>query len=75
MPKLRKNRLNMENLEKFVATGQKQYVSYEEGAMLYSLGRNSFIELAKEANAVRHVKGRCIVSVSVLNEFIENMLL
>lgn len=48
-------------------------MSYAEGAKLYSLGRNSFIELAQEANAVRKIGGRAIVNVQILNEYIETM--
>lgn len=48
-------------------------MSYAEGAKLYSLGRNSFIELAQEENAVRKIGGRAIVNVQILNEYIETM--
>ena len=68
-----KEPLDVEALEIMVKAAQKPYISYSEGMVLYSLGRNNFIELANEAGAVRKVKGRCIVNVKVLNDYIEMM--
>lgn len=73
MAKIKRNELEIENLKMLVSTGQKQYVSYEEGTKLYSLGRNTFIELAKEARAIRKIGTRVIVNVNILNEFIETV--
>ena len=44
--------LSIEELEALVHAGAKKFVRYEEGAKLYSIGRNSFIDLAREADAV-----------------------
>ena len=43
--------LSIEELEALVHAGAKKFVRYEEGAKLYSIGRNSFIDLAREADA------------------------
>lgn len=56
-----------------VGCGSKKYVTYEEGMMLFSMGRNGFMALAKEANAVRKAKGRCLIHLPTLEEYIENM--
>lgn len=69
----RQDEFSIEALELLIQCSQKPYVSYAEGAKLYSLGRNSFIELAQEANAVRKIGGRAIVNVQKLNEYIETM--
>lgn len=61
MPKKR-TCLTVEELEKLVHAGVKKYVRYEEGALLYSIGRNSFIDLAKEADAVYKIKGCAVVN-------------
>lgn len=73
MGRLRQKEFTVEELEAMIRCSQKQYVSYEEGAKLYSLGRNSFIELAQEANAVRKIGARAIVNVQKVNEYIETM--
>lgn len=44
---------------------------YEEGAKLYSVGRNTFIELANEADAVFKYHGCAIVNIQKIDEFIE----
>ena len=69
----RQEDFSIETLELLIKCSQKPYVSYAEGAKLYSLGRNSFMELAQEANAVRKIGGRAIVNVQKLNEYIETM--
>ncbi len=56
-----------------VIPGQKEYVRYREGAELFSIGERTFMNLAKEANAVRKIKGICLVHVTTLWDYIETM--
>ncbi|MBQ5674276.1 MAG: hypothetical protein IIV45_04200 [Lachnospiraceae bacterium] len=56
-----------------VISGQKEYVRYKEGAELFSVGERTFMNLAKEANAVRKIKGICLVHVTTLRDYIETM--
>ena len=63
----------VEGLAVDVASGQKKYVRYGEGAELFSMGSHAFMDLAKEAGAVRKIKGICLVNVEVLNQYIEDM--
>ncbi len=43
----------LDNMAKqFTAGGKKKWVRYDEGALLYSMGIHSFMELAKEAKAL-----------------------
>lgn len=65
-------RPEIESLEFDVRTGQKKYVRYNEGAKLYSMGIHGFMALAKEAKAVRKVKGVCLVNTEVINKYIED---
>ena len=58
----------MENLIRF---GKKKFVRYEEGAKIYSMGLHSFQELAKEANAVYHVKRIVLVNTEVIDAYME----
>ena len=47
---------------------------YDEGAKLYSIGRNSFIELARDADAIYKIKGCAVVNVNKVDKFIEENL-
>lgn len=64
-------RLNEEDLRLLTALGQKLYVRYDEGEILYSMGRNSFMKAAKEAHSTRKVKGIVLVNTKIFNEYLE----
>lgn len=66
--------LSMEEMEQMIKVGAKKYVRYEEGAKLYSIGRNSFIDLAKDANAIYKIKGCALVNIQKVDQFIEENL-
>lgn len=63
----------LDALEINVSNGSKKYVRYNEGAELYSMGVHGFMDLAKEAGAVRKIRGVCLVNVEIVNEYIEEM--
>ena len=69
MPRGRKK---IEDIDELIKSGQKKYVRYAEGAELYSMGRHTFEKLAKDANAVRWVKGIILVNIEKVNAFIES---
>ena len=69
MPRTRKE---VENLEELVGSSKKKYVRYAEGAQLYSMGLHSFENLAKDAGAVRKVKGVVLVNTEKVDAFIES---
>lgn len=56
-----------------VGCGAKKYVDYAEAMKLFGLGRNKIIEIAKDANAIRDVKGRKLVNVQAVEDYIEFM--
>lgn len=66
--------LSIEEMEQLIKVGAKKYVRYEEGAKLYSIGRNSFIDLAKEAEAIYKIKGCAVVNIQKVDRFIEEKL-
>lgn len=66
-------RTPVNNMEALISSGSKKYVRYAEGAELYSMGQHSFMDLAKDACAVRKINGICLVNVEKLNEYIEEM--
>ena len=48
------------------------YVRYKEGAELYSLGKHTFTQLAKEAGAVYNYKRCVLVNTQKVDAFLEN---
>lgn len=68
MPKPRKE---IPDLEKLVRDRRKKFVRYEEGAKLYSMGFNTFQQLAKDAGAVYHVKRVVLVNLDIIDEYLE----
>lgn len=64
---------SMEKMRSDVESGKKRYVRYKEGAELYSMGQHGFMDLAKEAKAVRKINGVCLVNVQVLDQYIEDL--
>lgn len=59
-------------LEKILARKKKKYIRYEEGAVLYSMGKNSFRQVAQDAHAVVRLKRIALVNVEVLDEYLES---
>lgn len=68
-----KKRGPIEPLKIKIENGQKLYIRYAEGADLYSMGLNTFRELAKASGAVRKMPGVVLINVKVLNDYIEVM--
>ncbi len=60
-------------VNQFSQGGKKKWVRYAEGALLYSMGITSFMDLAKEAKAVYRIKRICLVNTEKLDEYIEMM--
>lgn len=50
---------------------RKKFVRYEEGAELYSMGVNTFRQLAKEAGAVYKIKNIALVNLDVIEDYLE----
>lgn len=59
-------------LEKILARKKKKYIRYEEGAVLYSMGKNSFRQIAQDAHAIVRLKRIAVVNVEVLDEYLES---
>jgi len=73
MARQQRNQMDVETMKGYVSIGTKKYVRYAEGAKLYSMGLHSFQNLAKEAGAVRKMKGVVLVNLDIVNEYIELM--
>ena len=50
----------------------KKWVRYKEGAVLYSMGIHSFMDLAKEAKAVYRIRRIVLVNTEIIEEYLEN---
>lgn len=50
----------------------KKFVRYKDGAELYSLGIQNFMKIAKEAGAVRKIRGTVLVNTEKLDEYIDS---
>ena len=59
-------------LEKILARKKKKYIRYEEGAVLYSMGKNSFRQISQDAHAIVRLKRIALVNVEVLDEYLES---
>ena len=71
MPKARIE-LQPDEVKSIVRSGQKKYVRYKEGAVLYSMGLHTFQEVAKEAGAVYHVKRLVLVNTEKVDQYLEH---
>ena len=65
----KRNSVEVPELEKLLAGKKKKYVRYEEGAVLYSMGKNSFRQVAQDAHAIVRLKRIALVNVEVLDEY------
>lgn len=63
----------IENIAKLVPNGKKKWVRYDEGAVLYSMGINSFRQLAKDAKAIYRVNRIVLVNTEKVDEYLELM--
>lgn len=66
------SRADVPEMENLLRYGRKKFVRYDEGAKLYSMGLHSFQELARDANAVYHVKRIVLVNTELIDAYMEN---
>ena len=62
-----------ENVSKSISGSKKKWVRYDEGAAVYSMGINSFRQLAKDAKAVYRVNRIVIINTEKIDEYMELM--
>ena len=60
-----------EEIKELVRKRGKKFVSYEEGAALYSLGLHTFQQLAKDAGAVYRINRRVLINIEIIDEYME----
>lgn len=64
-------RKTITDLEQRVVERKKKYVRYQEGAELYSMGINTFREIARDAKATVRIKGIVLVNIEIFEEYLE----
>ncbi len=64
-------RKEITDIREQVATGQKKYVRYQEGAQLVSMGVHSFMDLAEDAKAKVRYKGIVLVDMNKVYDYLE----
>ena len=67
----KRTQMEVEELKKMVNGRVKKFVSLEEGAAIYSIGKNTFREMAKDAHATYRVKRRVLVNLELMDEYLE----
>ena len=71
----KKLEVHMKHLYKICGTNkyvQKKYVRIGEGAIMYSIGRHRFVEMARAAGAVYKVNGGTVlVSLDIFDKYME----
>ena len=65
------NQVFSEVLLKAPHHSNKNYVRYKEGAELYGMSERKFVELAKNADAIRRIDKMVLVSTEAINKYIE----
>lgn len=58
-------------LDMYMEEKKRRYVSYEEGAIMYSLPYWTFVNFAKEAKATRALRKTAIVDLVKLDKYME----
>lgn len=67
----KRNQMNVEELKKMVNGRVKKFVSLEEGAAIYSVGKHTFREMARDAHATYRIKRRILVNLEMMDEYME----
>ena len=62
------------DLERFLEGRKRKFVTYAQGARIYSLNYYSFVKLAKAAKANIQIKKNVVIDLEVVEEFLENHL-
>ena len=59
------------DLEKYLEGRKRTFVSYAQGARMYSMSYYTFIKFAKEAGANIHIKKNVVVDVGAIEAYIQ----
>ncbi len=68
---MKKRTRDLESLRTMVKSDGKKFVQLDEGAALYSIGLNTFRDIARDAGAIYRVKRIVLVNTELIDEFLE----
>lgn len=54
---------------------RSKFVRYDEGAVMYSMCKNTFMKLAHDAQAIYKVNRLVLVNTDILDEYLESFRL
>lgn len=60
-----------DEVRELIKDGRKKFVRLDEGAILYSMGKSTFRQLAVDANAMYHIKKITLVNTQIIDEYLE----
>lgn len=52
--------------------GNEKFIRYEEGAEMYHMSLNKFMQLAKDAKAIYKLNQLVLVKVEIIDEYLES---
>lgn len=58
-------------IKELIKDGRKKFVRLDEGAVLYSLGTQTFRKIAEEAKAIYHVGRIVLVNTQLVDKYLE----
>ena len=60
------------DLDRFIDEKKRTFVSYAQGARMYSMNYYSFVKLAKEAGANIRIKKNVVIDLELIEKYLEN---
>ena len=63
------------DLDRFLEGKKRTFVSYAQGARIYSMNYYSFVTLAKTAGANIRIKKKVVIDLDVIEEYLEKQCL
>lgn len=68
-----RNKVETERTRELIKDGRKKFVRYDEGAVIYSVGLNTFRKIAQEAGAIYRLGGRTVlVNTEIIDDYLEH---
>ena len=69
------NARKAEKMQNTTTNRRSKFVRYDEGAVMYSMCKNTFMKLAHDAQAIYKVNRLVLVNTDILDEYLESFRL
>ena len=60
------------NLDQYIDEQKRTFISYVQGAQMYSMNYYSFVKLAKEAGANIRIKKKVVIDLELIEKYLES---